>query len=600
MCGFVVRIGFDSPWSDDFLEPLKSRGPDSAKVWKNGEIEIGHTLLSNIGSQEQGVQPKVNQRYALTLNGFIANHSELARQLGGKSLAGSATLSTENDAATLLALWSARGEAVLTELVGFWAFAVYDISARTLTLVRDQYGSKPLYYWSDGQRFCAASTIKALLRVIGFVPEIDYKMLAEYARYQLNFGENTFFRGIRRVLPGHIVQFNVASGQLNSRCWEDIFAPTDQQLSASDWLASDGVLSTQPNERWIEETRAQMVAGIRQCTEGRRPWTVLAGGGIDSTIITRITQPTEAFHSFFSNPACNELAFARAATHGISSQLVEMQASESFNLVERLDSIIQDFDDPSIGSVILPLDELLGRVAVNHRVVLTGSGGDELFGGYVRYSLARGCGVQSSYGDLMCRMATRDRLVDRFEMTHHKGECSWYQFDTQTAHDSFISAFESCTSPYLSGVEADQDAMLRFDRRHFLPALLNIDDRICGRHGLESRPALLNQNFVRRITAAPTQAIFGNGPMKGLLQHLGAPYLPAAIGERTEKMGFTTPIGCFVQQSAGSINEQLRESPFRHLYKLPKGPLPAQKIYSREVFGLLMMDLWLNRYAVAS
>jgi len=600
MCGFVVRAGFDTPWSDEFLDTLRSRGPDGAGFWHDNDIDIGHALLSNIGTHQEGAQPKANERYVLSLNGLVTNHRELAIGLQSKNSAALNNMPAANDTSTLLTLWSDRCEAILPDLVGFWAFAVYDRSARILTLVRDQFGAKPLYYWSDGRRFCAASTIRSLLQVMGFVPELDYKAMAEYARYQLSFGENTFFCGIRRVLPGHLVRFKLSNGDISKHCWEDIFAPADPLNGSSHGTSTgNGFKTGIPDERWIEETRELLETGIRQNTLGRRPWTVLTSGGIDSTIVTRITQPTEAFHSFFTNPGCNELDFARVAINDTSSRLIEVQASEKFNLVERLGSIIEDFDDPSVGSVILPLDELLTRVARKHHVVLTGTGGDELFGGYARYSLAQGRGAQASYAKLMRRMAKRARLADRFEMAHHKGECGWFRFDTRPAEAAFASAFDACISPYLTGAEAELDAMLRFDRRHFLPGLLNIDDRISGRHGIESRPALLSQHFVRKITGVPIQAIFNEGPMKGLLRHLGAPYLPQPICQRDDKMGFTTPIGTFVQQSSDSIIQQLRESPFRHLYALPKGPLPAHEIYSREVFGLLMMDLWLNRYAAA-
>ena len=600
MCGFVVRTGFDSPWSDEYVEALRSRGPDASGFWRDDAIEIGHSLLSNMGDPGEGIQPKANERYVLSLNGLVTNHAELACQLRKKNGTGPVNKPAKNDATTLLDLWSDRGEAVLPDLAGFWAFVVYDRAARTLTLVRDQFGAKPLYYWSDGRRFCAASTIKTLLCVIGFVPELNFQVLAEYARYQLSFDENTFFHGIRRVLPGHLIRFKLSNGDINDHCWEDIFAPAEPLASQRDGVNSGDTRSDMPDALWIEEARELLETGVRQYTLGRRPWTVLTSGGIDSTIVTRITQPTEAFHSHFNHPACNELSFARAAIKGTSSRLVEVQASEEFDLVERLDSIIEDFDDPVVGSVILPLDELLTRVARNHQVVLTGTGGDELFGGYARYALAQGRAVQTSYGDLERRMATQTRLADRFEMTHHKGECSWYRFDTRPARRSFDAAFETCYSPGLGGADAELDAMLRFDRRHFLPGLLNIDDRISGRHGVESRPAMLNQHFVRKVNRVPIQAIFHDGPVKGLLRHVGAPYLPSHIDQRTDKMGFTTPIGDFVQQSADSISQQLKESPFRHLYSLPEGPLPAHKLYSREAFGLLMMDLWLNRYATTN
>jgi hypothetical protein len=196
----------------------------------------------------------------------------------------------------------------------------------------------------------------------------------------------------------------------------------------------------------------------------------------------------------------------------------------------------------------------------------------------------------------MMRMRLFDRTADRFEVAHRKGECSWFKFDTRPARDAFFEAFEACRTEN-DVPNKDLEAMLRFDRKFFLPALLNIDDRICGRYGVESRPALLQQDLVRRISEVPVGSTLGAPLQKPLLQALAANYIPQAIARRSDKMGFTTPIGTFVQQSRKTIRTQLEDSPFRHLYSLPKGPLPVSGKFSREVFGLLMMDLWLNRYA---
>jgi asparagine synthetase B (glutamine-hydrolysing) len=141
--------------------------------------------------------------------------------------------------------------------------------------------------------------------------------------------------------------------------------------------------------------------------------------------------------------------------------------------------------------------------------------------------------------------------------------------------------------------------MLRFDRRFFLSGLLNIDDKMCGRHSLESRPSLLHQRLVRHVNAVQPAELLSNAELKPVLRRVGEGILPRSVLHRTDKMGFTTPIGTFVNASAGRIREQIANSPFRDLYDLKKLSFTAETKFSREIFGLLMLDLWLNEYARA-
>jgi asparagine synthase (glutamine-hydrolysing) len=242
--------------------------------------------------------------------------------------------------------------------------------------------------------------------------------------------------------------------------------------------------------------------------------------------------------------------------------------------------------------VILPLEDLLGQVRRRYKVLLTGTGGDELFAGYVRYQLAMGECHQESYRALFQKMRNLPALADRFEMTHRKGDTSLYRFYEPSVVDTFKDAFST------PGAEANPlQAMLQFDRRYFLSALLNIDDKMCGRHGLEGRPSLLHQDLVRHINKLDTTTLMRSGELKPVLRDIASGVLPNDVVHRSDKMGFTTPIGTFVNNSSHLIREQITGSRFSDLYDLRRMNLTAENKFSREVFGLLMLDLWLNRYA---
>ncbi len=163
--------------------------------------------------------------------------------------------------------------------------------------------------------------------------------------------------------------------------------------------------STQPlTAEWVEKTRELVTECVLASTIGDTSFTTLCSGGLDSSLITRIARPEVAYHCNYSDPECNETFFAQQAVRGTPTRLFVVNAQESFNLVARLTDIVEDFDELTIGSVILPLDDLLAQVKRRYKVMLTGTGGDELFAGYVRYQLALGECYQDSYRALYQRM----------------------------------------------------------------------------------------------------------------------------------------------------------------------------------------------------
>ncbi len=575
MCGILTVSGLQGPYHHRLLQSLRRRGPDGIGFWSDRRVHMGHTRLEVIGLDQRALEPMENERHVLSYNGEIYNFQEIRRRLRSHDV----DLSGANDAEVLLHAWTRWGADILPDLAGFWAFVVYDKRTGHLTLVRDQFGVKPLYYWQDGEGLCIASMIKTIREVLGGPLELDYEALSEYVRYQFTFGDKTFLRGIKKVLPGHLVEIDPARGTAVSRCWEEILAPPD-------------TYRVRITNRWVETTRRLLRRCVQESTISDTPVTTFCSGGLDSSLITRLAAPELTYHCNFSDPECNETRHAKRVVEEMDTRLFVVNALESFDLVERLTDIVEDFDELSIGSVILPLDDLLNQVKRRFKVILTGTGGDELFAGYVRYPLALGRCDQDSYLPLFRLLAQLTEPSERFELAHTKGDPSFYRFYEPRVRDNFLDAFDACRCG-----ESDLHAMLRFDRRYFLGGLLNIEDKMCGRHSLESRPSLLHQQLARHLLAVDPRILLRNGELKSLMRRIAEPFLPRSILRRTDKMGFTTPVGSFVNRSAHLVREQITGSRFAHLYDIEGKHLTADGKFSREVFGLLMLDLWLNRYA---
>jgi asparagine synthase (glutamine-hydrolysing) len=561
------------------LASLRRRGPDAIGYWVSPDISLCHTRLSIIGLDERGTQPLENERHVIGFNGEIYNFEEIRSSLGACKVQVTGATDTE----VLLHAWTKWGTEILPRLTGFWAFTIYDKQERTLTLVRDQLGIKPLYYWHTPDRTIVSSLLRTVVETAQETPELDYAALSEYVRYQFTFGDKTFFKPVKKVLPGHIVQIHLPSGELSTRCYEDILKPPER---------SEAVLTPET----VQKTAEIVVSCCHKSTISDTSFTTFCSGGLDSSLITAITRPDVAYHCNYTDSDCNETFFARQVidhihSNGGNTRLMTVNADEDFDICSRVASIIEDFDEPAIGSVIFPLDDLLSRVKARYKVILTGTGGDELFAGYVRYQLALGECFQDSYRMLFEKMAPIQDAAGRFEMTHAKGNTTLYAFYDEQAENTFREAFESCRGA------SDLEAMLTFDRRYFLAGLLNIDDKMCGRHSLESRPSLLHQDLVRHVVRIKADELLRNKDLKYLLKLPAYEYLPESVTRRTDKMGFTTPIGDFVNRNAHKIREQIMDSRFRSFYNLKTSGFHAENKYSRETFGLLMLDTWLNRYA---
>lgn len=577
MCGILVTSHVDRPFHHRALQSLRKRGPDDVGFWTNGRVHLAQTRLAIIGLDERSSQPMENDRHVLAYNGEIYNFLEINKRLANEGV----HLAPANDAEVLLHAWSRWGKDILTAFTGFWAFAIYDKQRHSLILGRDQLGIKPLYYSITPSGVCVASMLRTILDVGTTPVELDYLALSEYARYQFTFGDRTFIKSIKKVLPGHILEIDLDTLEIKSDCYEDLLACEDDDFDAY-------------TPSWLEETQALLHECVLESTISDTAITCFCSGGVDSSLITSIVQPELAYHCNFSDPDCNETFFAQQVTANLPTRLFVINAQEEFNLVDKLRSIIEDFDELTIGSVILPLDDLLSQVKRRFKVFLTGTGGDELFGGYVRYMLALGECNQDNYRALFQKVSKESEPWKRFEMCHTKGTTSLYRFYDSAAQDNFRLAFAGCGGDNGGNITK---AMLRFDQRYFLSGLLNIDDKMCGRHSLEGRPSLLNQRLVRRMRRLEPSAFLRDGQLKPVLRDLAGKWLPRSVLYRKDKMGFTTPIGSFVNNCAHEIREQITNSPFRDLYDLKTVNFTAETKYSREVFGLLLLDLWLNRYA---
>ncbi|MEO0578396.1 MAG: asparagine synthase-related protein, partial [Pseudomonadota bacterium] len=421
MCGLIATVGLARPFTHNTLDSLRNRGPDSIGFWSNGRLNVGHTRLAVLGLGHDNDEPMENERYVLAYNGEIYNFEALKKDISrDRPLPPHA-----NDAAVLLEGWTLHGPAFLERMHGFWAFIFYDKLENKLILGRDQVGIKPLYYYRSGDVLCVSSLMRTISDTVDSSLSLDYLAMSEYARYQYTFGDKTFFNEVKKVMPGHLVEVDLDSMSFESHCYEDILQ--SRQPGAGE----------EPDDAWLERTRALISDCVLEATVSDTSFTTFCSGGIDSSLITSLASPELAYHCNFSDPDCNETFYAQQVVRDTSTRLFTVNAEEDFELVPKLQGIVEDFDELSIGSVILPLEDLLSQVKRRYKVILTGTGGDELFAGYVRFSLAQGECRQDSYRGLFERVMKLSGTAQRFELCHQKGDMSIYRFYQPEAQQSF-------------------------------------------------------------------------------------------------------------------------------------------------------------------
>ena len=385
VCG-LVGIAFppgdqcpvDTDRRSNALASIRHRGPDDLGEVKRAGAWLGHTRLSILDLSSAGHQPMVtnDERFALTYNGEIYNFRELVAEYGLKDLRSSC------DTEVLLRLFAQNGPACLSALNGMFAFAVHDTAERKLWLVRDRFGIKPLYYRcsDDGVRF--ASEIKALLALDPGRPECSMAALHEWLYYGNSLGERTLFADIQQVLPGHSVEIDLERMTLASSAYWCIEDQARRGRAAGlQGVEADAPRILQHLEKAVER---QLVSDV--------PVGVFLSGGVDSTAIvalasrhlgSELTTYTAGFDFAGSN---DELPVARemARYFGTNHHELFVTAADIPSIVAEL---VAHHDQPFADAANIPLYLMARELEGRAKVVLQGDGGDELFGGYRRYSV---------------------------------------------------------------------------------------------------------------------------------------------------------------------------------------------------------------------
>lgn len=537
MCGIAGEIRQPSQMVDaERLERMSAalarRGPDGQGIWTEGQAGFVHRRLSIIDLSDGGHQPMVSAdgRYAITFNGEIYNYRELREQLTESKEQFRSTSDTE----VLLVMYAKEGEKMLEKVHGMFAFAIWDNVEKKLFFARDRIGKKPFFYRANSESFLFASELKALGTVEKL--EIDEESIKLFLGLQYVPSPRTGFKNILSLEPGMCGTWKDGVLELNK--YSTGIAPSKVSFEEA---------TLEVRKRLKESVRLRLIADV--------PIGIFLSGGIDSSAVAALAKEQGAKLSSFT------LGFdeAKFDERDQAAELAKKFGFEHHSFVAKpedllaiADEVIKHYDAPFADSSSLNTWILARETKKHVKAVLTGDGGDELFGGYRRYGYYEkalrihrmGLGWLAINISWLMSSITRDPRYRRFAETLEglrKSNAEGYArlflgayFDTPEARAFIVSRFRTDIDPIAAAMD--------FDLHSYLLDDLNVKmDRATMAHGLEARCPLLDQDLVAYVTSLSVEYRYNKAKKKALLVDAVKDLLPAEVGQRP-KRGFQVPL----------------------------------------------------------
>jgi len=531
-------------------ETLTHRGPDDGGTFVGAGIVLGHRRLSIIDLSSAGAQPMTHGTTSVVYNGESYNFPQLRAELEALGH----TFRGHSDTEVLLHAYQAWGLEGLERLEGIFAFALWDAARNRLVLMRDRLGVKPLFYARQGARLAFGSEIKAIFAGIEPDRSLDEQALSEYLWYGNAFEDRTLYRGVRSLEPGW--RLIAEAGQMRLEPWWRIESWFKGAPRATGPAAAAG------------SVRAAIDAAVTRQLVSDVPVGIFLSGGLDSSSIAASAavaagRRLSSFSVGFDyERGVNELPKARAVANALGLDHHELRISGGA-LEEVIAALVRAHDEPFADAANIPLYLLAAQLRGRIKVVLQGDGGDEMFGGYRRYSILRAARLWRlwphalepwfdtfRFGSRLARLgaaaaspdpAMRMALLLTVETLRDPPTLmlkSEVRGRLQDANDPFM-AFRHRAERF-AGAEPVQQMMLT-DLSLQLPSqFLTKVDRATMAHGIEARVPLLDEQVGALAVGLPSELKVRGARRKIVLRDALRARLPAEICD-APKVGFGVP-----------------------------------------------------------
>ena len=552
----------DLSWANQAQQLLAHRGTDGhqQRLLLDGRCLLAHNRLSII-DLEGGAQPLADEGGTVWVvcNGEIYNYIELREQL----IARGHRFATQSDCEVLVHLYQEKGTALLDDLEGMFAFAIFDVRKQQLFLARDRFGEKPLY-WAKlpGRGIAFASEMKALQPLPGLSHAVDSAAVAQFLSVGYIPAPRTHWESIHKLRAGEQLIYR---GELETSLYSQLRFPTP------------GATATANSQDLPKELWQHLVTSVRLRLRSDVPVGAFLSGGIDSTAIvcaTRELEPAAKLHTFcatFEDQNLDEAPYARQIAEHLATDHEEVRFSTT-ELLDVFDDLVDHYDEPFGDPSMLPTFAVCHAARRSCKVMLSGDGGDEFLGGYrefFRYfslnPLRRFPGVNPAAS--LLRLVWPNRLRGIGPITFLS------QNDTDLlAGSSGLDILNNFREEYFPGVlagvselrmQSDDHARLPYPvskmeemATSYLPEQILVKvDRASMRSALECRAPFLDRKLIEFLIALPIETHFQNGHGKALLRKALPSWIPSEIRWRN-KQGFTPPMATWLRTTLKSKMQQ--------------------------------------------
>ena len=606
MCGFCGYINRkEKTHIKKMNDMIAHRGPDDESYYTDDLIAMGFRRLSII-DLKGGRQPISNEDNTMyiTFNGEIYNYKEIKQDLINKGH----IFKTNTDTEVILHGYEEYKEKILDKLRGMFAFVIWNKKTETLFGARDHFGQKPFYYANMQGTFMYASEIKSLLKHPDFLKEINKEALKPYLTFQTSVLNETFFKNVYKLKPSHYFTYEKNTKKMDiQKYYEVTFNPKKEDF-----------------EKLVDKIDETITKSIDYHTISDVPVGSYLSGGIDSSYVVSYLKPNKTFSVGFDYQNFNEVPLAK----DLSDILHIQNKNELINaddFFESIDKVQYYADEPTANLSAVPLYFLSKLASKEVKVVLSGEGADELFGGYTSYDEDE---KLKKYRKLPFFIRKFFKLIiSPLPQFHGKNFLTKggskiedyfigqaFVFDNKEANQILTDKYKSdlkyqdITKPYFDKVKDKDDLtkMQYLDMNLWLPNdILLKADKMSMANSLELRVPILDKEVFQLASTIPTEYKLSHGTTKYILRKSASKRIPESWYKRRKK-GFPVPIiKWFREEKYYNIVKKMFEEDFtkeffdqQKLLKMLEKHYKGQKNYCRKIWNVYVFLVWYKKFFI--
>lgn len=608
MCGFAGYITEDGKapeYKDNLIEmmnSIKHRGPDDEGTHIDSMAGLGFRRLSIIGINN-GKQPMYNEdsSVVVTFNGEIYNYQSIKEELIAKGH----VFKTDADTEVLVHGYEEYGKELLKKLRGMYAFAIWDINKKEMLMARDIFGIKPLFYSKTDKDFVFGSEIKSILKFPTVKKEMNEEALESYLSFQYSILNETFFKGIFRLPPAHYLEWK--DGAINiERYWEPVF-DTDSDITFDEAVKmTNDIMKNSIEAHKISDTE---VGGF-------------LSGGVDSSYIVARSNLDKTFSVGFDYPRCNEIPLAKTLSDyvGVKNKSKLISTTEFF---DELPKIMNHVDEPLSDPSCIALYFLCKLASEQVKVVLSGEGSDELFGGYNIYKSPYALapmykipkpvrrGLAKVFNKIPFSFKGKNYIIRAGQDLEERYIGNAYIFKTNEVYKLLKNPKkkytpQSITKPIYDKVKDKDDItkMQYIDINTWLWGdILNKADTMSMAHSLEVRVPFLDKEVAKVAFSIPVKHRVDKHETKRYFRKAANEFMPDITAER-KKLGFPIPVRNWLKEDKyyhmvkDTLTSKESELFFNisELEKLLDDHYNGKRDNSRKVWTVYAFILWYQKH----